>query len=273
MHRRALVFLPCALVGVLSVLMLASGLVACGTGPGATPSESPGTLNVSAASSLKAVMTDLGAAFDSAHNAETSFNFEASGTLQTQIEAGSPTDVFASAAMKQVDSLKDKSLVDTDSIKVFASNEIVVVVPAGSALEITRFEDLAEPAVTRVTYGDPAAAPHGVAAEEILHTLGLFDQVKPKVIYAANVTQALEYVKSGEVDAGLVFSTEAATAGDKVKTAATSEPDWHGTIAYPAAVVSSSANKLLGQAFVDFLVSPEGQAILQRHGFLPAPTE
>jgi len=271
-HRHR-VFLPSALAATVLALALAIGVAGCESNTGTAGSGSPQVLRVSAASSLKTVMTELGSAFDMANSAKTDFNFEASGALQTQIEAGAPADVFASAAMKQVTALDDRNFVDAASIRVFASNEIVLVVPADSELTIDSFQDLASPEVERVTYGDPASAPHGVAAEEILNTLGLFNLVKPKIIYAANVTQALEYVISGEVDAGIVFSTEAKIGGDKVKVAATSEPQWHGAIAYPVAVVSSSANKTLAQAFIDFVCSDEGRAILQQYGFLPAPTE
>jgi molybdate transport system substrate-binding protein len=298
-HRFIRSPLPVVLLVILLVL-LAAGLAACSSGsadttaapttiaalsttataapttttaaPTTTTAAAPQELTVSAASSLKAAFTDIGAAFDAANNSKTSFNFDASGTLQKQIESGAPVDVFASAAMKQVTALKDAGLVDAVSIRVFASNEIVLVLPAASTLAITKFEDLTKADVEKVTYGDPAVAPHGVAAEEILHKLNIFDQVKPKVIYAANVTQALEYVTSGEVDAGIIFSTEAATAGDKVKIVATSDPSWHSKIAYPAAVVSASKNKTLAQAFVDFVAGPEGQAILQGYGFLAAPT-
>jgi molybdate transport system substrate-binding protein len=230
-------------------------------------------LTVSAASSLKGAFTEIGAAFDQANNAKTTFNFDASGTLQKQIEAGAPVDVFASAAPKQINNLLEKSLVDEASIKNFASNEIVLVVPADSTLAVTSFEDLTKPAVEKVTYGDPAAAPHGVAAEEILNKLGLFEQVKPKVIYAANVSQALEYVAKGEVDVGIIFATEAKAGGDKVKIVATSDPTWHSQIIYPIAIVSASEAKTLGQAFVDFVISSEGQSILQNYGFLPAPAQ
>lgn len=273
MHHKPRAFLPAALATGVLTLGLIMGLASCDSGKGTSGYGDAQTLSVSAASSLKAVMTDLGDAFDTAYGVKTEFNFDASGTLQTQIEAGAPADVFASAAMKQVDALNSQGLLDAASIKIFASNEIVVVVPIDSALGIRSFEDLAGDEVERVTYGDPAVAPHGVAAEEVLTTLGLFDQIKPKVIYAANVTQTLDYVISGEVDAGIVFFTEAKIGRDKIKIAATSEPDWHGTITYPAAVVLSSNNKTLAQAFVDFLVSEDGQAILQRHDFLPAPTE
>jgi molybdate transport system substrate-binding protein len=271
-HKFVKTLAPAALI-VLLLVVLTLGLAGCGSGTGTTTAGEPQTLTVSAASSLKGAFTDIAKEFDAANNCTTTFNFDASGTLQKQIEAGAPVDVFASAAMKQVSALKDTSLVDAASIKTFASNEIVLVVPGNSTLNITSFEDLAKADVTKVSYGDPAAAPHGVAAEEILTTLGLIDHVKPKVIYAANATQATEYVTSGEVDAGILFSTEAKVAGDKVKVGATSDPSWHSKIAYPVAVVTASQNKTLAQAFVDFVVSAKGQEILATYGFLPAPTE
>jgi molybdate transport system substrate-binding protein len=147
------------------------------------------------------------------------------------------------------------------------------VVPADSKLGITSFQDLAKADVKQVTYSDPKVAPHGVAAEEILNKLGLFDQVKPKVIYAANVSAALAYVSKGEVDVGIIFATEAVAGGDTVKIAATSDPSWHSRIAYPIAVVSASKIKTLAQAFVDFVAGSEGQSILQKYKFLAAPAQ
>ena len=267
------------------LILLVAGLVACGsssttTSAGATVTTVVSTettaaavqgLTVSAASSLKGAFTEIGKAFDAANNSKTTFNFDASGTLEKQIEGGAPVDVFASAAMKQVKALTDKQLADTASVKVFASNEIVLIVPANSTLGITSFQDLAKAGVKKIAYGDPAVAPHGVAAEEILNKLGIFAQVKPNVIYASNVSQALTYVTSGEVDAGLVFATEAKTAGDKVKIVATSDPTWHSAVAYPICAVSASKVKTLGQAFVDYVTGPDGQGVLAKYGFLPAP--
>ncbi len=296
-HRSPLAAIALA---VLLVLLFA-GLAACGSESTTTTTAAPTTtavvssettapptteasttsstaaavqeLTVSAASSLKGAFTEIGKAFDQANNSKTTFNFDASGTLQKQIEAGAPVDDFASAAMKQMTALLDQKLVDEASVKVFASNEIVLVVPADSKLGITSFQDLAQADVKKISYGDPKVAPHGVAAEEILNKLGLFDQVKPKVIYAANVSAALAYVSNGEVDAGIIFATEAVAGGDKVKIVATSDPSWHGKIAYPIGVVSASKNKTPAQAFVDFVVGSEGQKILQSYGFLAAPAQ
>ena len=238
------------------------------TAPAAAPQE----LTVSAASSLKGAFTEIGKAFDAANNSKTTFNFDASGTLQKQIEGGAPVDVFASAAAKQVTALVGENLADKDSVKVFASNEIVLIVPANSTLGITSFQDLTKADVKKIAYGDPAVAPHGVAAEQILNYLKIFDQVKPKVIYAANVSQALTYVTSGEVDAGIVFVTEAMTAGDKVKVVATSDPSWHSPIAYPICTVTASQVKTLGQAFIDYVMGPDGQADTGEVG-LPASAD
>jgi molybdate transport system substrate-binding protein len=290
-------FVAIALAALL--ILLVAGLVACGssstttsaaassataaptttitaatdTTAASTESTAAGAqaLVVSAASSLKAAFTEIGKAFDAANNSKTTFNFDASGTLEKQIEGGAPVDVFASAAKKQVTALTDKQLVDVATMKAFASNEIVLIVPADSTLNITSFQDLAKADVKKIAYGDPAVAPHGVAAEEILNKLGIFDQVKPKVVYAANVSQALTYVTGGEVDAGIVFATEAKTAGDKVNIVATSDPAWHSTISYPICVVSATKVKALAQAFVDYVAGPDGQAVLAKYGFLPAP--
>ncbi len=270
---------PTALITLVILLILpAVGIAACGSSstPRLTASaqhHSAGakTLTVSAASSLKAAMTDIGKAFDGANGSTTTFNFDASGTLQKQIEGGAPVDVFASAAMKQVKALDEAGLVDTASIKTFAGNEIVLVVPADSTLGLTSFQDLTKDVVKKIGYGDPKAAPHGVAAEEILTSLGILDQVKPKVVYAQNVSQALEYITSGEVDAGIIFSTEAIAGGDKVKVVAKADQAWYTKATNPIALVSASKAKDLGQTFIDFVTGPEGQSILAKYGFLPPP--
>ncbi len=250
----------------------ATNLASTTTAPPTTQAASQ-ALTVSAASSLKAVMTEIGKAFDAADNATTTFNFDASGSLQKQIEGGAPVDVFASAATKQMSALVDEKLVDESSVKTFAGNEIALVVPVDSKLGITSFEDLAKADVTKITYGDPKVAPHGVAAEEILTKLNLLPTIKSKIIYATNVTQTLEYVTRNEVDAGIMFVTEAMTASDKVKIVAVADQSWYTKVAYPIGLVADSKNKTVGQAFIDFVIGPEGQALLTKYGFKAAPTQ
>ncbi len=278
-----------ATLAVAMLLVFVTALAACGseeaavttslgsgTTAGGTATSTAGEaqeLTVSAASALKAAFTEIGKEFDAANNSKTTFNFDASGTLQKQIEAGAPVDVFASAATKQVKALVDAELADADSVKTFAGNQMALVVPADSKLGLASFQDLTKADAKKVTYGDPKIAPHGVAAEEILNTLGIFDQVNPKVIYATNVSQALEYVSRGEVDAAIIFASEAKVGGDKVKVVAIADPSWYAPIAYPIALVTASKAKTLGQAFIDYLTGPDGQSILQKYGFQPAPSQ
>lgn len=270
-------------------LALMLGLAACGSStttttvaPVATTAAPPTTatpttatppqaITVSAASSLKAAFTTIGGAFDTQNNAKTTLHFDASGTLQKQIEGGAPVDVFASAAHKQMDALLKGSFVDSASVEVFATNGIILVVPADSTLGITSFEDLTKADVTKIAYGDPKVAPHGVAAEKILTSLGSMDEVKPKVVYTANASQTVDYVVRGEVDAGIMFTTDGQGAGDKVEVVATADQAWYTPVEYPIGVVTAGTNKTAAQAFADFVLGPEGQAILKEYGFLPPP--
>jgi molybdate transport system substrate-binding protein len=277
-------------------LMVALLLAACGSGAGSTSTSggaattqtaSPaaidtsttqaakrgGELLVCAASSLKAPFADIGKLFDAKNGSKTTFNFASSGVLQTQVEAGAPADVFASAAPTQVDNLLSKNLVDSPTASPFASNEIVLAVPANSKLGISSFQDLTKTEVKRIATGKPETAPHGKAAIEILTKLGLLDQVKSKLIYAENALQTTQYVAQGEVDAALMFVTDAKASVDKIKIVQTADPSWHSSLTYVMAVVSASKNKGPGQAFIDFVLSPEGQAVLQQYGFQAAPAK
>ena len=273
MHRRSRHSSFVAIAAGL-VIVLAIALAACGSSP-TTTSASAGakTLTVSAASSLKDAFTEIGKAFDAANGSVTTFNFDGSGVLEKQVEGGAPVDVFASAAAQEMTALTGEKLVDAASIKNIGTNGMVLVVPAGSTLGLTSFQDLAKATVRKIGYGDPKAAAHGIPAEEILNSLGIFDQVRLKVVYAQSAAQATGYVASGEVDAGIMFATEAKAAGDKIKVVATADVSSYTPIAYPMALVSASKVKDLGQAFIDFVTGAEGQSILAEHGFLPAPAD
>lgn len=226
-------------------------------------------LKIAAAASLKAAFTTLGAEFDKKYNSHTTFTFDASGTLQKQIEAGAEVDVFASAGSKQVNALVGKGLIPQSSVKNFTRNEIALVVPANSTLGLSSFMSLTSPNVKKIGYGDPAVAPNGVYAEEVMKALGIFTAVRPKVIYAANVAQATTWVLTGEVDAGMVYVSEAVTAGDGLKVVALAKSSWHSKITYPIGTLTLSKHKALAQKFIDFVLSAEGQAVLQSYGFLP----
>src|SRR5438445_163917 len=138
------------------------------------------------------------------------YNFGSSGELQKQIEAGAPVDLFISAAQRQMDELESKGLIIGPTRRVFARNVLTVIKPADSKLDLSKPADLLAGRVQKIVIGNPKTVPVGQYSEESLRALGLWNQVQPKLVLAENVRQALDYVTRGEVDAGFVYTTDAA---------------------------------------------------------------
>jgi molybdate transport system substrate-binding protein len=251
------------------VLGLLAGL-AVGSGPLRAAAAQELTLSVAA--SLKDAVEELGRAFSSRRpGLQLRYNFGASGELQKQIEAGAPVDLFVPAAQRQMDELDQKSLIVRDSRRVFARNVLTVIKPSDSRVDLSKPEDLLDPRVGRIVIGNPKTVPVGQYAEESLRALGLWERLQPKLVLAENVRQALDYVARGEVEAGFVYTTDAAVRADRVKEAFRPGEETYRLVVYPAAVVAISKQPALGRAFIELLTSAEGQAVLARFGFHPPP--
>ncbi len=227
-------------------------------------------LTISAAVSLKDAFTEIGREFSTNTNIRISYNFGGSGTLQQQIESGAPVDIFASAGEPQMDALAEKGLIDPALTKTFALNQIVMIVPAGSKIDVSDFQDLKKSDVKKIAVGNPKTVPVGQYAQQIFDSMELTDSVQPKLVFAENVRQVLEYVISGEVDAGIVYSTDAKIGDDKINTKATAPENSHKPIVYPIAIIKDSKNSPNAKAFIDFVFSQKGQEILRKHGFISA---
>jgi molybdate transport system substrate-binding protein len=229
-------------------------------------------LVLSVAVSMKEAVEELARGFTSGRpGVVLRFNFGASGELQKQIEAGAPVDLFVSAAQRQMDELEKAGLIVPTSRRAFARNVLTVIKPADSRLDISKPGDLLDPRVKRVVIGNPKTVPVGQYSEDSLRAFGLWERMQPRLVFAENVRQALDYVVRGEVDAGFVYTTDAATRIGRITEAFRPGEDTYRPIVYPAAVMAASRQRLLAQSFVDFLVSREGQAVLARLGFQPAP--
>jgi molybdate transport system substrate-binding protein len=229
-------------------------------------------VTLSVAISLKEVTEDLGRTFMASHPGVTlRYNFGASGDLQKQIEAGAPVDIFLSAAQRQMDDLEKQKLIIASTRRAFARNVLVVVKPADSSVDLSKVNDLLESRVVHIAIGNPKTVPAGQYAEESLRALGLWDRVQPKLVFAENVRQVLDYVARGEVEVGFVYATDAATRGQGVKEAFRAPDDSYRPVVYPGAVVAASKQPALAQAFLDLLASPQGRAVLSRFGFHPPP--
>lgn len=224
-------------------------------------------LLVSAASSLTNAFTELGRGYEAAHpGSRVQFNFGASGALLQQIARGAPADVLASADQETMDQAGVQGLIDPALRRDFAANTLVVVTPPGGTHSLRQLADLATPAIARIAIGAPASVPVGRYARRALDDAGLWTAVSTKAITTHNVRQSLDYVARGEVDAGFVYATDAAQFRDKVKTAFT--VPLATPIRYPIAPVKASANAAEAGRFLAYVMSPAGQAVLARHGFV-----
>ena len=228
---------------------------------------SAGDIVVSAASSLTDAFKAVATAYEAKHpGTKVVLNFAASDVLLQQIANGAPADVFASADQKAMDKAQTQGVLLSGSRKNFATNQLVLIVPTASRLTITRLKDLEQASIKRIAYGDPASVPVGRYTQAALQADGSWQAVSAKAVLAANVRQSLDYVARDEVDAGFVFATDAAIAKDKVKVALrVNSPT---PISYPIAVVAQSKHVDDAQTFETFVLSPEGQQLLAKSGFL-----
>lgn len=229
-------------------------------------------LTLSVAISMKEAIEEIGRAFRARHpDVVLRHNLGASGELQKQIEAGAPIDVFVSAGERQMDELQAKGLIIASSRRAFARNVLTVIKPVDSPIDIAKPADLVAPRVRRVVIGDPRTVPVGQYSEESLRALGLWERLQPRLVLAANVRQALEYVARGEVDAGVVYATDVAARGSRVKEAFRPPGDTYRPVVYPVALVAASRQPVLARAFLDLLLSTTAAAVLARLGFQPPP--
>jgi molybdate transport system substrate-binding protein len=250
-----------------AVLLAFVFVAGSGVAGGPTPQAAKADLTVSAAISLKDALDEAKQIYTTENpNVTIAVNYGASGSLQLQIEQGAPVDVFLSAAPKQMDALATKGLLLEGTRKDLLRNEVVLIVPKDSSLAISSFQDLTRADVKQVALGEPVTVPAGQYAKEVLTSLGIYDAVNSKAILGKDVRQVLTYVETGNVDAGIVYATDAMSS-TKVKVVATAPAKSHAPVIYPAAVIKASKNPAAARAFLDFLAGPRGQAIFQKHGF------
>ncbi len=235
--------------------------------PGKAGSE--GTIVVAAAISLQDAFQSIAQLYQDRTGDKVDFSFGASGELMRQIEAGAPVDVFASAGEREMDDLESKGLVETGTRADFARNSLAIVVPAGSTLRLHAVEDLARPGVKRISIGNPKTVPAGMYAQQLLEHAHLWKKLQPRLIFAENVRQVLDYVERDEVSAGIVYSTDVGIAHGRVQVAMGVPDGSYGPILYPIAKIQGSPHQGAAREFVRFVLGPEGQRVLQKFGFLP----
>ena len=249
-----------ALVAVAALLLAACGGDDAG---GSSSPETPSELKVFAAASLTAAFTELGRQYAAANGGDkVTFNFAGSQALATQIQQGAPADVFASADIPNMDKVKDLVVTSQN----FASNLLAIVVEKGNPRGVETLGDLASSDLKVVLAAEEV--PAGKYAKQVLDQARV--PVQP-VSQEDNVKAVVTKVSLGEADAGLVYVTDVAAGGDKVE--GVDIPEEQNVVAtYPIATVKASKAQDKAQAFMDLVLSDQGQQVLAKYGFLPPPT-
>ena len=227
----------------------------------------PKELIISAAISLKNVFQEIGKIYEEQHKIRCVFNFGAPGALLKQIEYGAPVDIFASAAQKDVDEAIKLGLAMADTRANFAINSVVLIIPSNGEIAIKSFEDLALNEVGKIADGNFKTVPAGRYAEEVFNFYKLLPSIREKLIYAENVRQVLDYVANNEVDAGVVYITDANIRTKDVVVVTHAPEKSHKPVSYPICIIKDSKYKEESKAFISLLLSEEGSKILQKYGF------
>jgi len=244
-------------------MLLMGALLSCGVRAQAQPVE----LVVSAAASLKDVMAAIARDYHKRQpNVRVRFNFASSGTLQRQIEQGAPVDLFIAAADKNMNELAARNLIDKKTRHVLAGNVLVLIAPQNSKLPLRRFKDVVSPALTHIAIGGPAV-PAGMRAEEVFRKLGIWPQVQRKAVRGKDVREVLTQVELGNVEAGVVYRTDAAVSR-RVRVVAIAPASMHQPIRYPLAVIAGSEHPLEARAFAAYLVGAQSKVALRKYGFV-----
>lgn len=222
-------------------------------------------LYVHAAASLADAMREIGRVYEERSGERVVLNFGSSSTLARQIEEGAPADLFFSADEEKLDNLVEKGLVAKESKRVLLKNKLAVVVLRDDERKITSAEDLLK--AGRIALGQPATVPAGIYARQWLEKAGVWDRVKDSVVPTENVRAALAAVESGNVEAGVVYKTDAAISG-KVRVAFEVAGEAAPDITYPAGIATGSRHPEAAGKLLDFLGSEKCAGIFRKFGFI-----
>jgi molybdate transport system substrate-binding protein len=262
------------LAAAAAVLLLISACTPQDVAPAAPPLSEPilqeeiepGEIVVAAASDLQFAFTEISQIFEEQTGSRVTLVFGSTGHLTQQIENGAPYDLLASASADYIQRLLDQGLVLEDSVQVYAYGRLVIAVNRGSGLTVASLEDLLLPGVRTISIANPSHAPYGIAARQALESAGVWDQLQTRLVLGENVRQAVQYVQSGDAQAGLVA----------ISVASVPEVSWimvdrelHEPIEQVLAVTMRSKRPDIASQFARFVLSEKSQQILFSYGFEP----
>ncbi len=247
-----------------------SGCAATWPPAGRDQSEPGRPFTVAAAADLQLAFTELGREFEARTGRRVVFIFGSTGNLARQIEHGAPVDLFAAANVSFVEDLVQKGLLIPDTVQPYAVGLIVLASSKAAGVEVRDLAGLLDPRIKKVAIASPDHAPYGLAAKQALMNAGLWEAIQPRLVLGENVRQALQFVQSGNAEAGIVAL---AVAGVPEVTCVPIDRALYEPLRQALAVVTGSPYEAAAREFAAFVTGPEGRAVLARYGFLPPEGE
>jgi molybdate transport system substrate-binding protein len=256
-------FIPRGSISFVLVLILALLFTsACKQSQG--PSTNNHQLTVAAASDLIPAFEEIGREFQSSTGTQVVFDFGSTGLLTRQIENGAPMDLFAAANVDYINELEIKGLIVPGTKAIYARGRIVIWTAKNGKLEVDSLNDLAKPEVHRIAIANPDHAPYGRAAREALENSGIWESVKPKLVYGENIRQTLQFAQTGNVEVAIVALSLAQQSDGHW----TLIPDTlHRPLDQALAVIKATQNEKQAREFASFVTSEKGRAVLAKYGF------
>ncbi|GIW01195.1 molybdate ABC transporter substrate-binding protein [Roseiflexus sp.] len=251
---------------LIALLLVASGCSAA-PAPLAPLNASSSELVVAAAADLTPAFQEIGKRFEEQTGIRVAFNFGSTGQLAQQIERGAPFDLFYAANKSFIEELNAKGMVIPDTIELYAQGRITLWTRPDSPLKPERVADLVDPVYQRIAIANPEHAPYGQAAKEALERAGVWEKVQPRLVFGENVAQTLTLADTGNVDVAIVaLSLSVQGNGNWTLIPAELHPDH--PLLQMAAVVAGTPREQEARRFIAFVNSPEGHAIMKKHGFI-----
>ena len=249
---------------VVVAFLLVAALVSSFACRDARAPETAPQLTVAAASDLTNAFEEIGREFEATNKSKVVFVFGSTGLLTRQIENGAPFDVFAAANESYIDQLEQKGLIVPGTRKTYARGRITIWTTADSTLKVEKIEDLAQPDVRRIAIANPDHAPYGQAAREALETAGMWETIRPKLVYGDNIRQALQFAETGNVDVAIVaVSVSVQSKGRWVLV----PEELHKPLNQGMGIIQGTENEPAARVFSDFVNGEKGREIMTKYGF------
>jgi molybdate transport system substrate-binding protein len=250
-----------------STFYLALTLTLVGCSSNAAENGDKIEITISAAASLNDVLTEIESIYEKENkNINLLFNFGGSGSLQQQIAQGAPVDLFFSAAEEKFDLLLEQELIDTDYQIDLIGNKLTLIIPKESKAHVDNIQDLLSDEIERIAIGTPETVPAGLYSKQVFQNLQIWDKLEEKLIPTKDVRQVLSYVETNNVDAGIVYQTDAILS-KKVTIVDALDSNLHDQIVYPVGVIDDAANKAETIEFFDFLRTETALGVFEKFGF------